>query len=257
MTKNDSRGFNIRRYNDFESYKRLLFSPERLDIHEFLFLNLTMPSLVKQLETEQKNTTVFVVTSDELPSRYLKTLEDLGARFRWFKLLKISDLESMSDAIRANLNFSRPTLIASIRLDDDDALAVNFLEGVDKYLVQDYLDKCISFPRGISCFFSKEMKKITGMKHFSQSKIALGLTYISLFDPAEPNAFINIYDLGNHRLIDEVRPLVIDRSNLSFIRTCHIDSDTGGSSFERYKGDVFFELSEDLASSFILDSSFF
>lgn len=226
--------FKLGRENSYESYRDALFDDKRLDVHEYLFLNVTFPSLAKQIEeTGQTDITVVVVTSDQLPQRYLNTLEGIERHYSWFRVLKISASESISKKVKATLNFSKPTLVASIRLDDDDALSANFLEQLDKYFLLENADKCISFARGVNCLFCTDTMQYKRMFESLQPKIALGLTYICVYQPETPNEFRIVYDLGNHTKIDQVKTLIVDTEYLTFLRTSHQESDTQGAGFLR------------------------
>lgn len=250
--------FIIGRELDYGRYKEALFASKRLEIHEFLFLNVTLASLLEQLESgHKKNTTVFVLTSDQLPSKYLQTLEYLETKYSWFKLLKITGNEGISKKVKTNLNFAATTLVATIRLDDDDALSMDFLDKIDDYLIDTNNDTCISFSKGLSSKFCTQTLKYVATVETVTPKIALGLTYIDTYEPTSKQNFKTIFDLGNHNKIDQIKPLIINSDQVSFLRTLHQESDTKGQELSIGRRIENAEIADYIDDLFSIDSGLF
>lgn len=224
-----TKSFILARRNTTEQYKAKLFDEKRLSMHEFLFLNVTMPSLIRQIHGKMdESVTVMVITSEDLPEKYMNRLNVLASEYSWFKVVLASQESNISKVIDEAIHFEEKTLVATIRLDDDDALSAHFLTTVDRYLTEENADKCLTLARGINANFNSQTLQYSGFNEILYPKIAIGLTYIRWFDPEDDSPFVSIYGLGNHVKVNEVKRLIVDKNEISFLRTHHELSDTAG-----------------------------
>lgn len=224
-----TKSFILARRNTTEQYKEKLFDEKRLNMHEFLFLNVTMPSLVRQIHgKKEESVTVMLITSEDLPDKYLSRLYTLASEYSWLKVVLATHDSNISKVIDEAIHFEEKTLVATIRLDDDDALSANFLATVDRYLIEENADKCLTLARGINANFNSQTLQYSGFQEILYPKVAIGLTYIRWFDPQDDTPFVSIYGLGNHVKVNEVKKLIVDKNEISFLRTYHDLSDTAG-----------------------------
>lgn len=228
---------------DTEAYKEKLFSEERLTLHQELFFNVTLPSLRKM---DNKSTTVFIFTSDELPELYLNNLFDEVSKDNNFKIIKLPRKGLMTGQMHSVLQkeldtFNDDVLYATVRLDDDDALSERFDKELSKYLNNGFVGYAVSFPVGVAGMY--EDGEYKSYYQISQPKIALGLSYInSMKKGKKAKQPISIFGLGNHTKVDEKAPLILDVGKPMFLRTVHGQSDAYSKKLkEKVNGGIFLE----------------
>lgn len=239
-----SKAFNIARDNDIDTYRKKLFDENRLDIHEFLFFNVTLPSIKKQIELQgaDKNT-LMVITSESLPQKYLNSLLVEQQKHSWFKVVVASEDGNLASSIMGAINFKQKTLVSTIRIDDDDTLSLDFLPKLEKYAVEENIDKCVTFSRGAYLRFDTDKKRYVQYQDAVYPMVSAGLLYIDVYDPANVRSFKTIYSLGNHCKVDSKKTLINDNESCVFLRTHYELSDTGGT-----------RMSKDKSMNFDLDS---
>ncbi|WP_026672395.1 glycosyltransferase [Alkalihalobacterium bogoriense] len=217
------------------SYKEILFSNERLEMHEKLFREITLPSLLNQrVHFDSKDVTLLVVTSDELPKLYLDRLEDLLAPYSWAKVVQTPGNDFQSSLISAVVKneltkFTEDVCYATIRLDDDDALSIDFLEKLNNYINPAYSGFVISFGKGYAGVYT-EQGKFSNFHKYYYPKIALGMTFINVYDAftktvREEEATI-FFRQGRHMSSDKHYRTIVDSRTEMFMRTLHLASDT-------------------------------
>jgi hypothetical protein len=119
-------------------------------------------------------------------------------------------------------------MFASVRLDDDDALAANYLIALSAYLQPQFGGKHISFPLGIQAAFIAPGKALVDARVVDKPLIALGLAFINSFDGknfAAPE--VHVLNFGNHNEVIEKTTVVSDRSLLAYLRVLTPTSDLG------------------------------
>lgn len=225
----DSSAWEIGRNSNSNDYRNILFSEERLNLHFYLFSNLTIPSLEKQCGINDGSVCVYIITSELLPENHKISLENLVKNKKWAKVVYINPdrkyvphSKLIKDFMDESENPYGP--YAHIRLDDDDALAPMFLKKIRSYTKLENVGKVISLAKGLTGFFNSDSKKFEKFHNIYYPKIAMGLTLIS--ERRINDDVKNIFSLGNHYKIDKKAPLIIDSSIISFIRTIHHQSDT-------------------------------
>ncbi|MBP5980590.1 MAG: hypothetical protein KA748_10315 [Halomonas sp.] len=216
----------IGRNKNFESYREMLFSNDRLTLHEKLFREVTLPSL-KNMDKE--STTVLIFTSDELPFKYMNNLNEMVGDLDNFKVVLLPRsgklISQMHDFLYQQLQlFEEDVCYATVRVDDDDALSNDFGEHLFKYVDPVYQGHAISFPVGVVGFFNGE--KYIGFNKRKTPLTALGLSFINVYTVSgnKPNP-LSIYGLGKHSNIDERYPVVMISKKIMYIRTMHEESD--------------------------------
>ncbi|XKF16237.1 putative rhamnosyl transferase [Halomonas sp. BLK-85] len=250
-------GWVIGRDKEFEDYKRNLFDPQRLAIHEKIFKEVTIPSLSKM---EKSNTTIMVFTSDELPDPFLSNLYDIAKSAGNVKVFSLS----REQAITANMHHyllkeleknAEDVCYATVRLDDDDALADDYYAKLFRYLSPEFIGHSISFPQGYAGLYDGD--KYIKFHPVSLPKLALGLSHVHLYKKGQKaNKMLSIYGLGDHNRIDEKAPLVLVPEKGVYIRTVHKESDMYSDKLlKRLSGDKeeasFLEVKENF--SFLVD----
>lgn len=223
-------GWVISRDSSFDKYREQLFSKERLDLHENLFKNITVPSLVSNADRYLENTTIIVVTSTELPDKYMEELNKLSSKYPVFKILPISTTEKIEEQAQLEMkkvldNYKSDVCYASVRIDDDDALADGFFSSLINYIEPNLKGHVVSFSKGFYGLFEKG--NFVNFSLRNKPKLALGLSHIGFYKKGD-NAFNikTIYGLGNHTKVDERAPIIFNSLEPMYIRTVHKESDT-------------------------------
>ncbi|MGO2383123.1 MAG: glycosyltransferase [Halomonas sp.] len=225
LTKSKS-AWIIGKDQEFEEYRQTLFSSSRLKLHEELFEKVTFPSLCQMSEA---STTVLVFTSDELPDENRNKLERLVGNKQNVKILTVSRDEAVihkmnSELIKVLKGFDGDVCYATVRLDDDDALADTFEDELLRYVAPEFDQHAVSFPVGFNAYY--EEGKYVAFKSIKYPMIALGLSYINVFYQLGKEPFkVSAYSLGNHRTIDERFPVIMKSHVPMFVRTIHEESD--------------------------------
>lgn len=119
--------------NSFPSIEELasyLYGEARLSYRLWLFENICLPALLNQTDP---NFDLVILTSAELPQWCFKKLEALIAPLNAKILFGSNPNRSlaMQEAIRENFDFVDGQMI-TMRIDDDDAIAIDWVEKVNK-----------------------------------------------------------------------------------------------------------------------------
>ena len=154
------------------------WNTERLNYRFKLFENICLPSLINQ--EKRTNFYVLVIISDDLPQFYKNKLNQLLSKHKNFHLEIFDGTLSNTYLKKYYENLSNfdenKNLVATVRLDDDDALHPSFSRIIFNYLKKENLGKIISFPKGY--FVNKVANEIVFRK-VKKKLIAAGIVRIS------------------------------------------------------------------------------
>lgn len=223
----------IGRDNEFDSYKKELFSEERMSLHEELFFNVTLPSLEKM---SPDRVTVLVFTSEELPAPNMEKLIKVEEEYSNIEIVPLSRKGGVIAKMQQHLAlklaaFNDDVCYATVRLDDDDALADDFEEELYKYVDPLFADHAVSFSSGYEGIYEQGSFSIFTKRN--SPKIAMGLSLIKIYKKDSPPKNISVYSLGNHTKVDEKHPLIINPQLPMYVRTVHPESDVFAKRFDR------------------------
>lgn len=235
----DLKGWLISR-TDIETYKKTLFDNERLKERLNLFLNLTLPSLVNQkLINERIEGTnihsfqVILVTSEDLPDSHKVEIDNIASQYSWLSIKYIPSTGVRITSVITNYieklysEVKKPILYSSIRLDDDDALSVDFLDQLKSYVKEENIGRAITFPNGYYAVYDNELKCFKSICDMFHPKLALGLAFVNKYDErGYADEIKTIYGAGNHIRIDRRVPVISDGRLPSYIRTVHTHADS-------------------------------
>lgn len=223
-----------------DEYKKRLFATSRLDLHENLFSQVTLPSLDAISETV--GMTVLLMTSDELPLRYRAEIDRLAKSREWLKVIEVGGDRSLIKAIESNVRNALEVLdddavYATVRLDDDDALAEDFGLEVENYLDPRFSGMCLSFAKGVLGSHGGDV--YTELYQYHMPKNAQGMTFIATKAAANAGESpFSVFATGNHRTVDRRYPTVSDARRIMYIRTEHGESDLVAHGRARDKDDM-------------------
>lgn len=223
LTKSQN-SWDIGREVDFEVYKEKLFSPGRLELHENLFENVTFPSLC---EMDERSVTALIFISDELPAVNKERLLRVVDKKSNLKVVEVSRSERVVGKMNSELfkelsAFGSDVCYATVRLDDDDALADNFENELWNYVSPEFSGHAVTFSQGYNAFY--DIDGYTGFQFVKYPLIALGLSYIDVFRSGDKEVK-SVYSLGKHTTIDERYPVILKSKLPMYVRTIHKASD--------------------------------
>lgn len=113
---------------------------------------------------------------------------------------------------------------ASVRLDDDDALANTYFENLFKYIDKPFAGFLVSFGKGVAGIVDNG--ELCDFKDYYYPKSAQGLAFIQYKAVNRLNNCVSVYDTGMHTKADLNYPVIVDSRRYAFMRTIHQYADT-------------------------------
>jgi len=221
------------RESSHNKYKKDLFNSDRLLLRESMFSKITVPSIDAAIKNgpQDVNTEVHVMTSKELPKRHKDFLERLSSQYNFLKIF----YEDSS-----NINFSKHEeayvshlksndRVASIRIDDDDAISLDFLNRLSYWMDLKISNFVLSMCFGYGVEFDNNLN-ITKIGEYRSRLIAAALAYIYT---VKDKKYSSVYALGTHVELDQKLPTILDQSSPAFIRSFHKYNDSENT-FDKY-----------------------
>ena len=205
-----------------QDYRTELFSPERMSFREWMFDNITFPSL-KSIYKNKPHDVVYkvvILTSSELPVENKKFLEQKAEKYsEWFFVSYIDpEYVKYGDHILKYIKEYKDGCICStVRLDDDDALCGNYASLLSKFMNEKYDRSIVSFSLGYSLYLTKD-KELIGAAELYQKNIAAGLAYVRTYQNPDELADDNVYTCGNHIFVSKNYTTIDFVDTHSFIR---------------------------------------
>jgi hypothetical protein len=189
---------------------------KRLDQRFALFETFALPS-IRTLMSREPGYWHFIAISDRLPERYATHMRSLLGDLPRVRTLVIGQHDDVRDAFRAAVagNGSEAPVF-TFRLDDDDALADNYLELVRGALEGCSRDVVVAIDDG---FLLETAGGLYRLRKKNAPRIALGLGLLSMQQQR------TIFDLGNHTKIDERISAIHIRDRRGWVNVKHDYSD--------------------------------
>lgn len=241
-----------------DEYRNMLFSDERLDLHENLFFNLTLRSVDKAVENSDLDVSLIVFISNELPDSRKNKLYDAADKRSYLSIKELSPadktLVSIGDEVVNQVSeYSGEVVYATIRLDDDDVLHPQFLKSLDEYIEPAYVGKCVSFSNGYAGLF--DGSKFTAFHTMNAINNAQGLTAISKKTVnGEIKGLKSIYNSSiSHSRTHWKMPVVADGVKPMYIRTVHAQGDFYSEDYERRLSAAETKEAQEVLLDFLLD----
>lgn len=219
-------GFQTQR-DGFEKAAERLYAIPRMRRRFAFFENICLPSLAAQTDQDFK---LVALIGDSMPFRWRKRLKGLTETYPFLEVCTLEaagPLNSTRRAFRRGWN-GQATYITGFRMDDDDAVATNYIERTraiaDQLLTLGWADEdnpvAICFHRGI--YWDMAKPEEDQFWDFSENQ-PLGLASAMI---GTPQGKANIYRWNHRRLASQIRCWV-DPSEFMFVRTLHGQNDSG------------------------------
>lgn len=238
---------------NFEDYCAKILGSERLDVREATFENITLASICNQNSVpENVAYSVLIMTADVLPKERLSNLENMihranknGINFHIAKIDSGQDYhydykninEAIKDRINKELDEDKQSVIATVRLDDDDGLSENFIFKLSQHMKPELGGYALSFAYGLEGYWDTATEVIKDIRHCYFPKNAFGLSYINGYHPNSgltEKKSVHVYNLGNHMKIDETYSTIVEASEPMYFRTLSNTNDSVGSPYHRH-----------------------
>lgn len=227
-----------------EEYKEYLFSDERLNARLGLFRSITAESIARQLPCDADLYFV-VMTSEDLPAEHRAKLDEV-----------MRDVEKRSDFTCAVIGVPsggqhEPYIdafiddqfaggpdqrFATVRLDDDDALAMSFCRRLTAHLDQGLCGYPVSFAYGYEGVVHAD-GRVTDVRHWNHPKTSAGLAFTNAWTStdgyADPRR--HVYMLGRHITIDLADAVLLDTRAPAYFKT---ESEHRDSRVRAYRADL-------------------
>lgn len=197
-----------------------LYDEGRMARRFFLFENLTLPSLIHQTDSDFRTV---ILSSSIMPDRYKRRLSALASRLP-------SAVVEYSHHLRGDLAIRKFMTEAAgykgrynsvhFRLDDDDALSVNYIARLREVSRLLSPSTHITFPDGIFLFPASATEPIGTSMRQQRYLTAIGLATVN-GGTFQKNPF-----QMRHGNVWKRWPVVSDPSFVSHIRSQHFDNDT-------------------------------
>jgi hypothetical protein len=196
------------------------------------------------------------MVADMLPASRIANLENLikpiTKPLASFNIVKIEsgtgldfDYKNINDAIKGTLQNklenAPDTLIATVRLDDDDGISNNFVSKLSTHMRPGLAGYAVSFAHGIEGYWEDKGNYVKDLKHSYFPKCAQALAYLNEYSTQKglyENKTIHVYNLGNHMKIDERFPTIVDATAPMYFRTLSTTNDSVGSPYHKHMPSV-------------------
>jgi hypothetical protein len=206
-----------RHARDMDEQTAYLFAEERLDQRLHFFETLTLPSISQQTH---KDFAFVVLSSTLLPKKAQSELQRMLRDVANAELV-LQPPQRHREVIRNTFNavFGTAATRISFRIDDDDALSVNYIQRLKDSICDSHGDFFISFCRGITVVHDRGKMQKAGITNLPFSSVGLAL-YTKL-----PTKSV-VYDYPHQRCFSDLTTFSVP-GEPTFIRNLHEDNDSG------------------------------
>ncbi len=217
--------FALAKKKSFEDFARRILAPERLKRRFTLFEHVTLPSLDAQTDGDFA---LLVVAPERLTTVDRQRLEALEIGRPWLHVTYQAEQDfrmSQTDPLVMDLLGSGDAF-ASFRLDDDDAVSVDYIARLRNYVKPAYLGHSVSFCKGWLLDVGDGAGDV-GLRPAVMPNIALGLAHIGRRKRRRWRR--TLFAISDHHLRHHERaPTITDGRWDAFVALTHETNDTGG-----------------------------
>lgn len=166
-----------------------VFSPEYFNYRFRIFREITLKSLISQTD---KDFRCVLYHSSEMPLDYKQKFLDLEKEFPFLKSV-------WQDDAKIFYPYATKPIVMSIRIDNDDAIPMDFVERFRPFCNQNFKDMVICVPKIVICKRASDQVYEVRKEYYGSNSI--GMAYIS--DNSK-----NVFELGNHTEVNNKLPLI-------------------------------------------------
>jgi len=227
--------FKISKNKDFEEYCSDVFDESRLKQRFYFFEKYCLPSFDAQ---EDRDFCLILKCSTLLPDIWKERLIGIAETRDYIYLNFLSPSENpwWGDVNALNNVFSEEKgPVITCRVDDDDAVAKNYIKEVKSYLHEKFKGFALSFGSGYYVY-ERAIRKNSyeleyKMPHLRYVNIACGIAYVGGRYMLKKN--VNSFNV-NHVFIDKKVPTIVDSRKPMFMVSAHDAQDTNRKSKKEF-----------------------
>ncbi len=190
---------------------------DRLEKRFKLFENICLPSLINQIKKD--NVTVLINITDNMPEKWKNRLHELINDHDFIQIQEFD--HRINENLRTCLHnkylekYIKPQtkIVATSRLDDDDAFTPNFTNVISKYMKPSYVNHIITLTKGY--YFNPINKRCSVV---NRSLLAIGLTLIQYVGKYQKFPY-GIYSHQHSHWNNLAKCVHVN--NVKYIRTVH------------------------------------
>ncbi|MEM1351961.1 MAG: glycosyltransferase [Pseudomonadota bacterium] len=193
-----------------------LFDPERLKYRLFTFETFTLKSLANQVDQNFRH---LVCTSDELPPETRAGLDALATRYR-FEIIEVDRKTLFTKKLAALPEFNnlQTDYVATMRLDDDDAIGRNAIGTIRALVPCQHTDFVLSWPKGL--FLTDVGDRRYQTRRSNKPSLTCGMTRIRKGTSIHPT----VHGTGNHKYVADSFPFLTLPDEDAYLMTNHADN---------------------------------
>lgn len=206
-----------------EGVRAALYASDRLEQRFFYFEQVCLPALRNQTA---KGFEVLVLAGENLPDTYKRRLANCTADIPQIRTVFIEEglphAEVCHEAMMA-MRDPGADMVAEFRMDDDDAIAIDFIEIAEENLqnlgalFQQRDRLCLDFSRGYLMAFGDE-----GLQAALMQQRMWTPAQIFCRRPADPQSLLS----ANHLSAWQHMPTITHPTDIMFVRSAHTTNDS-------------------------------
>lgn len=207
-----------------EEYAAHLYSDERMAPRADIFCDIAAP--IYQEMAERHRYQHLVAYSRELPDRWRERLQDAARRYPVLRPVQVQEGSvNWVREVRKVLTGEaviRDTMVFAFRVDDDDLLAVDFLDRVAPQVTPAHHGYAISMARGYAALY--EDGHYSDVRHYRQLLPSMGQGAIGMWHAARKDLELTV--VKNHNQTYRNRTVLLDGTRPTWLQTRHSGQDT-------------------------------
>lgn len=204
-----------------DDYRDHLWSPERLQPRLRVLGRYAAP--IYQRMAAERDFRVLVLHSPELPEPWAGELHDLADRYPVLDLVAVPGMVDLREPVRRSLAGSgRSGTVVMLRVDDDDVLALDFLDQLAAYATPAHEKWCVSLSRGVAARLTA-----SGPTDFRRHLIpfsSIGQAFVGSYRAR--GGLLELPPATPHTRVATRRPTIVDARTASWLQLRHPLQDT-------------------------------
>ena len=202
-----------------DEYHDYLYDDARLSLRSDIFVNHTVPTLARA--AEGFDVTHIVSFSQSLPEKYKAQLQQAADEFDILHLDELPDGDNGWTAVRRYCQSTGFTgTFGRYRLDDDDVLSAHYFRTTEQYIKSEFEGMLVSMPLGVEAVY--EGGQFFHLRETHTPMNSMGLLSICA---AKGDGTVNEPQSGPHDKSDRYAPVILDSSQLGYLRAIHAGQD--------------------------------
>lgn len=203
-----------------EEYRRYLYSDERMELRSRIFLEHSLPTILRAAQSHR----IFHVVSisESLPDKYREMLEKISVKHECIVLDVRPDGHGPSDWRKLlDPQIGVQDIVGVYRLDDDDLLSDDFFDRMRRYISEPFVGMRVSF--GLVAQILHHNGKFSMPRSSYHPMLGIGLT--SIAQKMDSEDYVMPKPISHNRS-DRVGPVILDSSEVGSLWIRSLNQDT-------------------------------